>query len=208
MGDALTVVINGQEYEIPNTVETELDILRAVQFDPNVYALYWDEDVETLGPEQRAGAWEDDLPDSLYNAPPVVVSEGDEFVVVPKTTNGGREMGDDLTAEISLWDRIRSRLNMHANCQNCGIAFNIRDPIRGIRFADPSSNGVDGACPVCQLCFEELSADEVTQCFREMWDSEWPWPVDPEAVERFRENAEAIKNGDGEWMVKEGLNFD
>jgi sulfur carrier protein ThiS len=81
----ITIVVNEQEYDIPNTVETEPDILRAIQFDPNQYALYWDEDVQTLGEEQRAGAWEDDL----YNAPPVVVSEGDEFVVVPKTTNGG-----------------------------------------------------------------------------------------------------------------------
>ena len=81
----LTIVVNGQEYEIPNTVETEPEILREIQFDPNVYALYWDEDVETLGEDQRAGAWEDDL----YDAPPVVVSEGDEFVVVPKQTSGG-----------------------------------------------------------------------------------------------------------------------
>ena len=81
----LTIIVNGQEYEIPNTVETEPEILRAMQFDPNVYALYWDEDVETLDEDQRAGAWEGDL----YDAPPVVVSEDDEFVVVPKQTTGG-----------------------------------------------------------------------------------------------------------------------
>lgn len=81
----LRVEINGRSYEIPNTVETEPEILRAVQLDPNIYALYRDADVETLGPEQRAGAWEDDP----YDAPPVVVSDGDEFAVIPKTTTGG-----------------------------------------------------------------------------------------------------------------------
>lgn len=81
----LRVEINGRSYEIPNTVETEPDILRAVQLNPNIYALYRDEDVAELGPEQRAGAWEDDL----YDAPPVVVEEGDEFVAVQKTTEGG-----------------------------------------------------------------------------------------------------------------------
>lgn len=84
--ESLTIVVDGQEYDIPNTVSTEPEILRAIQYDPNRYALYWDEDVQRLGPEQRAGAWEDDL----YNAPPVVISEGDEFVVIPKSaTDGG-----------------------------------------------------------------------------------------------------------------------
>jgi len=82
----LTVTANSVEYDIPNTVETERDILRAIGCDPAHYALYWDEDVETLGPEQRVGAYEDD---SHYDAPPVVVSEGDRFVVIPKTANGG-----------------------------------------------------------------------------------------------------------------------
>ena len=83
--NTLHIIINGQGYDIPDTVTTEPEILQAVQFNPNYYALYRNEDVETLGPEQRAGAWEDDL----YNAPPVVISDGDEFVVIPKTTNGG-----------------------------------------------------------------------------------------------------------------------
>lgn len=81
----LRIEINGQSYDVPRTVTTEPEILRAVQLDPNIYALYRDEDVEALGPEQRAGEWEDDP----YDAPPVVVSDGDEFVVVPKTATGG-----------------------------------------------------------------------------------------------------------------------
>ena len=83
--ETIEIVVNGQTYDVPNTVTTEPEILSAIQFDQNRYALYWDEDVGTLGPEQRAGAWENDP----YNAPPVVISDGDEFVVIPKTTTDG-----------------------------------------------------------------------------------------------------------------------
>jgi len=83
--DRLSITVNGQEYQIPNTVATEPEILRAIQFDPNDYALYWDADKDTLTDEDRAGAWEDDL----YDPPPVVVSDGDEFVVIPKAASGG-----------------------------------------------------------------------------------------------------------------------
>ena len=85
--ESIEVVVNGQSYDVPNTASTEPEILSAIQFDQNRYALYWDEDVETLGPEQRVGAWEDGFPQEP--APPVVISEGDEFVVVPKTTTDG-----------------------------------------------------------------------------------------------------------------------
>jgi len=60
MTDTLAIVVNAVEYDIPNTVQTERDILRAVDLDPSHYALYWDADVETLGPEQRAGAYDGD----------------------------------------------------------------------------------------------------------------------------------------------------
>ena len=83
--ETVEIVVNGQEYDVPKTATTEPEILSAIKLDQNQYSLYWDEDVEKLGPEQRAGAWEDDL----YNAPPVVISEGDEFVVIPKTTTDG-----------------------------------------------------------------------------------------------------------------------
>lgn len=83
--ERLTIVVDGQEYQIPSTVETERDILRAIQYDPNVYALYRDADKETLTDDDRAGAWEDDP----YNAPSVVVSDGDGFVVIPKEVTDG-----------------------------------------------------------------------------------------------------------------------
>ena len=85
-GDTIEIVVSGVEYAIPNTVVTERDILRAVDLDPATYKLYWDADVESLGPEQRVGAWEDG---DHYDAPPVVVDVGDEFVAVPRYTEDG-----------------------------------------------------------------------------------------------------------------------
>lgn len=77
--DQLTIHLNGVEHTIPNTVETEADILRAVDLDPAGYRLYRDEDVETLGPEQLVGEV-----GQTHLTDPVVVSDGDEFVAVPR----------------------------------------------------------------------------------------------------------------------------
>lgn len=80
----LTIHLNGVEHTIPTTVETEADILRAVDLDPAGYRLYRDEDVETLGPEQLVGeVGQTHLTDL------VVVSDGDEFVAVPRYTEDG-----------------------------------------------------------------------------------------------------------------------
>lgn len=84
MTDTLTITANGAEYEIPNTVETEADILRAIDFDPAGYRLYRDEDVQELGPEQLVGK-----PNQTHLTEPVVVSGGDEFVVVPRYATDG-----------------------------------------------------------------------------------------------------------------------
>jgi hypothetical protein len=75
----LTIHLNGVEHTIPNTVETEGDILRAVDLDPAGYRLYRDADVETLGPEQLVGK-----KGQTHLTEPVVVSDGDEFVAIPR----------------------------------------------------------------------------------------------------------------------------
>jgi hypothetical protein len=75
----LTITLNDAQHTIPNTVETEADILRAVDLDPAGYRLYRDADVETLGPEQLVGE-----PGQTHLSDPVVVSEGDEFVAIPR----------------------------------------------------------------------------------------------------------------------------
>lgn len=75
----LTIYLNKAEHTIPNTVETEADILRAVNLDPAGYRLYRDEDVETLGPEQLVGE-----PGQTHLTEIVVLSEGDEFVAIPR----------------------------------------------------------------------------------------------------------------------------
>ena len=80
--ERLTIYLNGAEHAIPNTVETEADILRAVNLDPAGYRLYRDEDVETLGPEQLVGE-----PGQTHLTDLVVVSEGDEFVAIPRWCN-------------------------------------------------------------------------------------------------------------------------
>jgi hypothetical protein len=77
--DQLTVTLNGAEHTVPNTVETEADMLRAVDLDPAGYRLYRDAVVETLGPDQLVGK-----PGQTHLTDPVVVSEGDEFVAVPR----------------------------------------------------------------------------------------------------------------------------
>ena len=80
----LTISLNGVEHEIPNTVETEADVLRAVDLDPAGYRLYRDADVRTLGAEQLVGT-----PGQTHLTDPVVVSDGDEFVAVPRYAGGG-----------------------------------------------------------------------------------------------------------------------
>jgi hypothetical protein len=77
--DRLTIHLNGAKHTVPNTVETEADILRAVDLDPAGYRLYRDAGVETLGPEQLVGE-----PGQTHLSDPVVVSEGDEFVAIPR----------------------------------------------------------------------------------------------------------------------------
>lgn len=81
MTDILTIRLNGAEHEIPITVVTEADVLRAVDLDPAGYRLYRDEDTRTLGPEQLVGE-----PGQTHLDSPVVVSDGDEFVAMPRTT--------------------------------------------------------------------------------------------------------------------------
>lgn len=81
----ITVFVNGKEHEIPRDVTTEPEICSALLLNQNVYALYWDSDKRELTEDDRLGAWEDDL----YNAPPVVLSDGDEIIAVPKTCSGG-----------------------------------------------------------------------------------------------------------------------
>lgn len=80
----IEINVNGRTETIPRTVQTERDILRAIDYDPAYYALYRDTGGE-IDASDRAGAYEDDH----YNAPPVVVSDGDSFVVIPKQCNGG-----------------------------------------------------------------------------------------------------------------------
>jgi hypothetical protein len=75
----LTISLNGAEHTVPDTVETEADLLRAVDLDPAGYRLYRDADVETLGVEQLVGK-----PGQTHLSDPVVVSEGDEFVAIPR----------------------------------------------------------------------------------------------------------------------------
>jgi len=80
----LTIYLNDAEHEVPATVETVADLLRAVDLDPDGYRLYRDEDVETLGAEQRVRD-EDDI----HGLTPVVVSDGDGFVAVQRDVFDG-----------------------------------------------------------------------------------------------------------------------
>lgn len=82
----LTVYLNSAEHTIPNTVETVADLHRALDLHHEIYYLYRDEDVETLGKEQRLRESRDADP---HAQEPVVVSDGDEFVAVQQTVVGG-----------------------------------------------------------------------------------------------------------------------
>jgi hypothetical protein len=82
--EQLTINLNGAEHKIPATVETEADVLRAVDLDPAGYRLYRDMNVETLGEEQLVGEQ-----GQTHLTDPVVVSEDDEFVAIPRQCNDG-----------------------------------------------------------------------------------------------------------------------
>lgn len=81
----MTILLNGAEHAIPSTVETEADILRAVDLDPAGYRLYHDADVKVLNEDQLVGN-----PGETHLTAAVDVSDGDEFVAIPRhVTDGG-----------------------------------------------------------------------------------------------------------------------
>ena len=84
MTEELDIRVNGLTFTIPNTVETASDILEETGFNPNNSALYIDTGGETLSQEQQV------YPNnSGSDADPVVVDDGDTFVVIPQSTTGG-----------------------------------------------------------------------------------------------------------------------
>ncbi len=72
MTDTLTVILNNQQVEVPNTVETVSEFREAVGFTDD-YDLYRIDGCEEVGP----------LGEML------VFDEDDEFVAIPKYVNGG-----------------------------------------------------------------------------------------------------------------------
>lgn len=82
--ERLAILLNGSEHTIPNGVETVADLLRAVDLDPAGYELYRDENVETLGPDQRCRDGDDP-----HGLTAVDMSDSDEFVAIPRVVQNG-----------------------------------------------------------------------------------------------------------------------
>lgn len=72
MSETLTVTLNNQRVEVPNTVETVSEFRDAVGFTDD-YDLYRIDDGKEVGPLGEL----------------LVFDEGDEFVAIPKYVNGG-----------------------------------------------------------------------------------------------------------------------
>lgn len=78
-------------------------------------------------------------------------------------------------------------------CMACGEHAPSMDAI--IYDPDPDVGSYIAVFPVCASCYEELSADEVTECFKKLCREHWSIPVGRGAWETFRENAKQDKEG-------------
>lgn len=77
-------------------------------------------------------------------------------------------------------------------CMECGARPTSMDGI--IYDPNPDVGEWIAVSPVCDRCYERLSADEVTECFRELVRKHWPQSPGPIGFETFRQNVRRDKS--------------
>lgn len=84
--------------------------------------------------------------------------------------------------------RVLSKHDHYGRCKRCEISWKYRDPMASVEYNDRGS----GAFPLCQNCFDAVSAHDATVYFKQLWVGKWNYGTGKDAVaawETFYDNA-------------------